>query len=235
MTVFRQDNFVEAGDPFLKSGHTPDVGVAWVGAGTTVKIESSSSSAWQSTAGQTSSLVGPDNPTETDYFAEITAIIGGEATTDRIGVLVRATDTTTHEYNSSSYYMFRAAGGTLGNVAWTFWRCDAGTLTATGFGGTVSGTLANVDLDDEIKLKMAVSGTGATVTITLSYDENIDGAGFGGYSVLSTITDTSASRLVAAGNAGFYGRASNYRLSYFNAEDTLSASSANPFYYYAQQ
>lgn len=227
MTVFRLDNFVEAGDPFLKSGHTPDTGVAWVGNGTTVKIESSSSSAWQATAGVTSGLIGADNPTDADYFAEITAKIGGVATTDRVGVICRAEGSTTFEFNTHTYYLFRVTGSAVPNVPWTFWRCDDGVLTASGFTGTVSGTLPNVKSSDEIKLKMTVTGTGATVTIKLEYDENISGAGFSGYSTLSTITDTSVTvgheRITAAGNAGFYGRDVNFRISYFNAEDLISS------------
>ena len=225
MTIFRTDNFVEAGDPFLKSGHTPDTGVAWVGNGTTVKIESSSSSTWQATAGVTSGLLGADNPSNADYFAEITCSLGGTATTDRVGVICRAEGSTTFEYNTHTYYLFRVAGGSP--VAWTFWRCDDGVLTSSlGLSGTVSGTLPNVASTDEMKLKMTVTGANDTVTIKLEYDENISGGGFSGYSTLSTITDTNTTagfeRITAAGNPGFYGRDVNFRISYFNAE-TLSA------------
>ena len=219
-TPIKTDTFTEASDTFLKA-HTSESGGSWQGAATTFEITATTDDV-KFGAAATGSLIGDEAPSETDYFQECEGTLGGTATTDRWGVDVRADGTTTHAAGTSSYYFLRMTGNTVGNVTWDFFRVDSGAPTTSGITGTTSGTKASVDLDDPVKLKLTVSGTGATVTLTLEYDENIDGGGFGGFTTLATLSDTHANRIVTAGNIGIYIRNQNARITSCNAEDLTS-------------
>lgn len=230
MAVIKTDTFTVGSDTPLES-HTSDSGGGWQGEATFFDvINTTDSLACDNTAINTT--IGDENPSETDYYAEATGTINASTSADRWGVVVRGQDGATHAAASSSYYFLRMTGGAVGSVTWDFFKVVSGTVSTLGISGTTSGTKASVDGDDEVKLKLTVQGTGATVTLTLEYDENIDGGGFGGYTTLSTVTDTGANRIVAAGNPGIYMRGTNARVSTFSAQDLTSSGVAPQMYYY---
>lgn len=230
MATIKTDNFTEASDTALES-HTSDSGGGWRGEEEFMDVIAATNSLSCDNA-DINTAIGDEAPSETDYFVEATGILNGESTSHRWGIVARGQDGATHAALSSSYYFVRMTGAAFGSVTWNFFKVVSGTVSSLGISGTTSGTKGNVDLDDEVKLKMTVQGTGATVTITLEYDENIDGGGFSGYSSLSTITDTGANRITSAGDVGVYLRGTSARISYFNAEDLTSGSVAPQSYYY---
>jgi hypothetical protein len=219
--TIKNDTFTVGSDTLL-SAHTSASGGAWQG--TTCPnftVLNTGGYLYVSTGTGISTCIGDEAPSQTDYVCTATVTTGGTATTDRAGIVVRADGTTTHTAAGSSYYFLRLTGGAVGAVTWNMYRVDSGTPDTTpGDCATdCSGTLALVDSDDPVKLRLTVSGTGATVTLVVETDENIDGAGFDGFVTRQTIADTDAGRIVAANNVGIYMRNANATLDDLVCED----------------
>ena len=217
MAVIKTDTFTVSSNEALES-HTSDSGGGWQGSEDVHfdVIDGSPDAVFADTANVVTAI-GDEDPSVTDYTVEIEGVIGGTATTDRCGLLLRSGGGATQSASTSSYYFLRVTGNTLTNMTWDFYRVDSGSPTTSGISGTTTGTLANLDTDDTFKLRATISGTGATVTILCEYDENIDGGGYGGFSTLTTLSDTHANRIVTAGNVGIYMRGTNASILDFSA------------------
>ena len=214
--VIKTDLFDEASDTELGI-HTSDSGGGWQGSSTSLNVLGATDDV-QDIISSTVSMIGDEDPTETDYFMECNFTMGGATSTDRVGVLARSDGGATHTSGSSSYYKFRM----LGDSGWSLWRVEAGVPDQTGLNGTIANasyiSSAGIGTGDIVKMKMQVEGTGATVTFTLSIDPDELG-----YDVVSSgTTDTDANRIVTAGNVGIIMRQTVARIKDCNAEDLLS-------------
>jgi hypothetical protein len=220
--TIKNDTFTVGSDTLL-SAHTSASGGAWQG--TTCPnftVLNTGGYLYVSTGTGVSSCIGDEAPSQTDYVCTATVTTGGtSADNDRAGIVMRADGTTTHTAAGSTYYFLRASGSAT-DQNWNVFRADTGTPTTSGFtGGTYSGTLAGVDTDDPIKLRMTITGSASPVTLLVEVDENIDGAGFDGFTTLATVTDTAGgtSPITTAGNVGVYMRNANATLDDLVCED----------------
>jgi hypothetical protein len=209
--VIKNDTFTVGSDTALES-HTSDSGGAWVNANSTGITVSASLDAAINESASTRTPTGDEDPTETDYFVEVTGTLGGTAVSDNIGVVVRGNhDPSTGTSANSDYYDFIIRG----SDGWFLRRCIAGACGTAILDSDNSYTGDNsIGAATVVKVKLEVTGTGATVNLKGYIDP--DG---GGYDLVTNFDDTNAARIVAAGNVGFEIRGVNAAITEFNAED----------------
>lgn len=221
MAVIKTDTFTVGSDTTLNN-HTSDTGGGWQGNQDTAFTALAATDDVQRGSG-IATVIGDETNTEADYFAEIEGTMGGTASNDRIGVVMRSDGGATQQSGTSTYYLFRMTG----NAGWNLYRVESGSIQTDFTSGTTSDLTwlsdNSIGISDPIKMKMTVEGTGATVTLTLELDFNT-GSGFGGYSTVSTVTDEDSNRITSVGDPGMYMRDANARITSFNAEDLTSPS-----------
>jgi len=88
--VIKTDTFTITGGNSDLSVHTSDVGGAWQGTNDSQFTVLDATDDVQDSNAGVRTVIGDENPTETDYFQECNMTIGGTASTDRVGVLGRA-------------------------------------------------------------------------------------------------------------------------------------------------
>lgn len=177
MTTFLSDSFTEASDTTLAS-HNADTG----GAGWTKHAASAGTMTVQGSSDRVRS-----DGSEGDYYHTATPgsanYYGQEdlvwvSTNNYAGVIVRMDTSATTWYG---------AGYDSGNTRWELFKAVAGSFTTLGTSSAsfTSGTHT---------IKLDVSGTGATVSLTFYVD------------TVSTLTasDTDANRITATNKVGFY-------------------------------
>jgi len=213
---FKMDTFTEVSDPTLDN-HTSDVGGSWQGAtASSISIESATSSIEQ-ISGPNVHAIGDEDPSSADYVVEIEGTMGNAATSDQIGVVVRAEDGASFDEDTSDYYYFRM----LANAGWDLRRFNGGVGAAKGsnFGYWAA---EGLDIDDPIRLKLVILGTDP-VSLQAYIDYDKDGAGFSGYgSPITTVNDSDAGRVQGAGNAGVMLNQVNSRITWFEATELIT-------------
>jgi hypothetical protein len=168
---------VAAGGPFTDDFNRANggLGTNWTNVLSTMNVASNAATG---TAGQDTLAAWNPNDLTTTHYGQVT--IGTFTSTENVGVCVRVSLTQADGY---CYYAYNYGDRQV-------YRINAGSFTLL---DTQGGTWATGDT-----MKITVSGTGATVTLTMYKNGSLD-------TILGTngvISDTAAARLVTQTHAG---------------------------------
>lgn len=208
MTIFVNDTFTE-GSTTLLTSHTSDSGSTWslwFGATPAPSVYTGFGGAVASGSGSTQAYRSSQISPSADTYLTVSAFIG-TATGAATGVISRANAAGNQAYLAA--YLW-------GTKKWGIYR--VGASGATTLLAEHAGTVTYV-ASDTPQIKFNVTGSGATVTLELIVD---------GSTLVST-TDTSGSRITAAGYVGVWFNTSTAAQSMFfstlSASDVLEAAS----------